>query len=167
VSHTDFEDGAFVAHIFLSNPQRNRLHAFEPAPRIEKRALLAGMQFEATLWTFALSRDALQNSPALRAARHCSGSWKIYRFGSERVIPARRTASSLLRRLLAHLVATRFSATVLISWLTVFGHHSPPRPCARIVHPMPVARQVGDAGEKRPILRSRAQKFRYVVRMFR
>jgi hypothetical protein len=82
VSHTDFEDGAFVAHIFLSNPQRNRLHAFEPAPRIEKRALFAGMQFEATLWTFALSRDALQHSPALRAARHCSGSWKIYRFGS-------------------------------------------------------------------------------------
>src|SRR5579864_5651306 len=82
VSDADFKDRAFVAHIFLRNPQRDRLHAFEPASRIKKRALLAGMQFEATLRTFALSRDALQHSSALSAAGHCSGSWKIHWFGT-------------------------------------------------------------------------------------
>lgn len=84
MSHADFEDVAFIPHVFLSDPRHYWLHAFKPAPRIKKRALLAGMQFETALGTLPYARASrtLQYGSTLSAARDCSGSWKIHRFGS-------------------------------------------------------------------------------------
>ena len=65
--HPNLEQFAVIARIFLRDALLYRLHALEPAPRIEIGALLAGMQLESALRTLATSRRSLQDVAALCA----------------------------------------------------------------------------------------------------
>src|SRR5262249_28789508 len=102
---------ALIAGVFLGNPFRNRLHAFEALGGIEVRALLAGMEFESALWALAgRVGEHGQEGAALGAARYFVRTRHIDRAGAEGVF-ARRAVEG--RALL-------FLAGILISMLPVF-----------------------------------------------
>lgn len=111
-AHADGEKLAFVACIFLRDPLRNRLHALEATGRIEIRALLAGVQFEAALGALAerLGKHC-QERAALRAARNRVRSRHVHGARSESVFANRTLRRGLLL----------FRAAVLISALAVFA----------------------------------------------
>jgi hypothetical protein len=122
--------GAFISRVLFRDALFHRLHALEPATGIEIHALLARMQFKRALRTFSVRGHALQHSPALRAARNGARAGQIHRPRPERMIPLRRPALALRRRLPRQLSPRLAVAIViLISRLTVFRHR--PSPSAR------------------------------------
>ncbi len=92
--HTHRVEGAIVTCIFFGDACGYRLAALESARRIKIRALFAGVQLEATLWTFAdrlrhrrqqcaaLKRNATPRAgraSAAAAVRKCCPFWRLGR----------------------------------------------------------------------------------------
>lgn len=91
-SDADGIKGALVLRIFLCDPLRHWLHALESARRIEIRALLAGVQFEAAFRTLTKGfRERGQQSSALGAARYRMGAWHLHRPRAVGIVFASRT----------------------------------------------------------------------------
>ena len=120
--HPQFIECAIVADVFLFYPLRHRLHALEPAAGIEVRALLAGMQREATFGTDLARRHPLQNGPALRAPGDGVRARQIHRFWPHAVVAS---CGWDRRRLFAGFLARLYlTVTVLITMLTIFCCHT-------------------------------------------
>jgi hypothetical protein len=117
---------AVVARIFLRNPLLDRLHALEPASRIEIHALLAGMQLKAALRALPRRSRRIEHCSALGAARHRPRPRQIHRPRPKCVVPPRWTARAfrwrLPRSLTPRLFTPRFPVAVLITRLTIFRH---------------------------------------------
>jgi hypothetical protein len=141
--HANLIQLALIPRILLRNPFLHRLHALEPAPRIEIRALFARMQLKAALRTLPIARRSLQHSSALRAARNHSRSWQIHGPWAHGMVPLRWTALAFRGRLL-WLLPARLTVAVLISGLSIFRHNpsqarpvlSPPRTLEGKCHTM-------------------------------
>jgi hypothetical protein len=126
--HTNLKQLTLIPRVLLRNPLLHRLHALEPAPRIEIRALLARMQLKCALRTFLIHGQACQHRPALCAARHGACSRQIHGSRTHRMVPLRWTALAFRGRLPRFLPA-RLTIAVLISRLPIFRHNpSPARP---------------------------------------
>ena len=125
-SHSNLKELAGIPFVLLRDPLLHRLHAFEPAARIEIGTLLARMQFESALRTLPLDAHTLQHSPALRAAGHGTRSRQVDRLRTQGMVPTRRPTLAFRWRLPWRL-PTRFSIVVLISRLTVFGQKNLPK----------------------------------------
>jgi hypothetical protein len=120
--HANLKQLTLIPRVLLCDPLLHRLHALEPAPRIEIRTLLAGMQFKPALRTFLIHRHPRQHRPALRAPRHRTRPRQIQRSRTHRMVPLRWAALAFLGRLPRFLPA-RLTITVLISMLPVFRHN--------------------------------------------
>jgi len=116
---------ALIPRILLRHPLLHRLHAFKPAAGIEIHALLARMQLEPALRTLPVRCHPLQDRPTLRAPRHRPRSRQIHGLRSKCMIPSRRPALALWRRL-ADRLPPWFTIAILISWLPVFRHNPSP-----------------------------------------
>lgn len=133
--HSNLEQFAVVARIFLHDALLHRLHALKPAAGIEIGTLLAGMKLKSTLRALATGRRPLQHCAALRAARDGPRSRQIHRSRTKCVIPFRRAALSFSRRL-PRLLIPRFTIAILITRLTVFRHKVLPQACAQYCPPV-------------------------------
>lgn len=140
--HSNLEQFAVIARIFLGDALLHRLHALEPAPRVEIRALLAGMKLKSALWTLATYGRPLQHCAALRATRDGPRPRQIHRSRTKCVIPFRRAALSFSRRL-PRLLIPRFTIAILITRLTVFRHKVLPQACAQYCPPVAAHRASG------------------------
>jgi len=126
--HANFIQLTVIPHVFLGDPFLYRLHALEPASRIEIRALLARMQIKPALRTFLIHGHACQHRPALCAARHRACPRQIHGSRTHRMVPLRWTALAFRGRL-PRLLPARLTIAVLISRLPIFRHNpSPARP---------------------------------------
>jgi hypothetical protein len=139
--HANLIQLTFTPRILLRNPLLHRLHALEPAPRIEIRTLLARMQLKAALRTFLIRRHPRQHRPALRTPRHRTRPRQIQRSRTHRMVPLRWAALAFLGRL-PRFLSARLTITVLIPMLPIFCCHTPSPPRARIVSPIRCPPQV-------------------------
>lgn len=133
--HANFEQVAVVTDIFLGNSSFHGLHAFKAAAWIKVGALLARVQFVATLGALAITRHAtLQDSSALCASGNSTCSRQIDRARSECIV-APRLWRAPRRWPFAGLwppsaLISIFAVAILISMLTVFRHPYLPEPAA-------------------------------------
>src|SRR5258708_36704974 len=87
--HANLVESALVPSVLSCNPLCDRLHALEPAARIEIRTLLARRQFKSALETL-IARRSGQHRAALGAARDRASARQIHGSGAERVVFLRR-----------------------------------------------------------------------------
>ena len=120
--HPNLIKRALIPRILLRNPLLHRLHALEPAPRIEIRALFARMQLKPALRTLPIARHSLQHRPALRAARNRPRPRQIDGLRPKREIPLRRSPAP---RFLSRPLARLFTVAILIAMLPIFCCHKP------------------------------------------
>jgi hypothetical protein len=128
--HANLKQRTLIPLILLRNSFLHRLHALEPAPRIEISTLLARVQLKPALGTLPRTRHSLQHRAALRTPRNRVRSRQIDRPRTKCIVPFRRRRPGLLSGPLARLLIA-----VLIPMLTVFRCHKASPPRARIVSP--------------------------------
>jgi hypothetical protein len=125
--HPHLVQGTLIPLILLRHPNRDRLHALKPAPRIEIHALLTRMQRKPALWTLLISRHPGQHRATLRTPRHRMRSRQIHRPRTKRVVPLRwRRSARPLAKLLARSL-TLVAIPILISMLPILSHYNPPQ----------------------------------------
>jgi len=139
---------ARIPRVFLCDPLLHRLHALEPASRIEIRALLAGVQLKAALGTLFVTGHPLQYGSALRTPRYRPRPRQIHGPRTQCMVPLRWTALALRGRL-SRLLPARLAITVLISRLTIFRHSTLPTTRSYSVPGSP-GRQVRTIGNPSP-----------------
>jgi len=120
--HANLIQLTLIPRILLRDPLLHRLHALEPAPGIEIRALLARMQLKPALRALPARRHSLQHGAALRASRNRMRAREIDRLRPKSIVVLRwrRRAPRLLSRSLPRLVVA-----ILITMLPVFCCHTP------------------------------------------
>ncbi len=124
--HAKFVERAVVAGVLGRDALANRLGALELRASIEEAALLAAMQFELALGTFAVGIETgSKHGAAIRTARACDGSDHAGGPGAELIGAARAASRRLLfLRALALLTFLRIAVTTM----TILAIHKRLRP---------------------------------------
>jgi hypothetical protein len=134
---------AIISRILFRYALLHRLHALKPTPRIEIHALLARVEFKSALWTPPIRCHPLQHGPALCTPRDRMCSGQIDGPRPKCIIAFWWWSAGSFSRTFALFSIAIIAIAILISMLTVFRHRSSPKQLARIVYPIPSARQVG------------------------